>query len=179
MSAPPNRRSGASFLSSSSTSGIILGGDGQTFAVKMAHGDAEEGHYPITITINHDGILSHATNQANISDPSVILAAGPMFSATEGETSSVQTVATFTDPGGPESDPDAYVATVSWGDGTTSTATLRNGAIALDSDLQTFSINLAHQYDGEGAYTITTTVNHEGVSSARLRQPPQSQELTI
>jgi hypothetical protein len=66
----------------------------------------------------------------------------------------------------PLSDPNPYVATIQWGDGNSSTATLANGGIILGSDGQTFSVNLAHLYADEGAYNITVTLNHNGVQSA-------------
>ncbi len=154
-------------VSASNVAGIVLGSDGKTFSVNLAHQYAEEGQYTITILINHDGVLSPSvTTTAAVADPAVLVTAGKLFSATEGITSSVQTVATFTDPGGPESDPNAYTATVDWGDGTTnSVATLANGGIVLGSDGKTFSVNLAHMYTDEGTYAITITLDHEGAQS--------------
>jgi hypothetical protein len=38
--------------------GIVLGADGKTFSVKLAHTYAEEGHYVITTSVNHEGVVS-------------------------------------------------------------------------------------------------------------------------
>jgi SdrD B-like domain/Bacterial Ig-like domain (group 3)/Domain of unknown function DUF11 len=161
-------------VSASNDPGIFLGSDGQTFSVNLAHQYAEEGQYTITILINHDGMLSQVTTTADVEDPAVIATAGPSFTATEGDVSDVQTVATFTDPAGPESDDNAYVATVEWADGTSSVATLANGGIVLGDDGTTFSVRLAHQYARDGTFTITTTLDHEGVLS-----PPVTTTATV
>jgi hypothetical protein len=154
-------------VSTRNVPGIILGTDGQTFSVNLAHKYAEEGQYTVTITINHDGIVSQVMNTATVSDPALMVTAGPTFTSSENVPSGIQTVATFTDPAGLENDgqADTYQANVDWGDGTTSVATLANGGIVLGSDGQTFSVNLAHLYADEGTYTISTTLNHEGVLS--------------
>jgi hypothetical protein len=130
-----------------------------------------------------------------IIDPPVVVTAGPTFTDLENTLSAVQTVATFTDPGGPETTgPNPaltpYIATIQWGDGTATVASLtaqanygnasvnsqgqitgqiisvqEAGGIVLGSDGQTFSVNLAHQYANYGNYTITILLNHEGVLS--------------
>jgi hypothetical protein len=61
-----------------------------------------------------------------IIDPPLVVTAGPTLTAVECVTSSVQTVATFTDPGIPEQPdavPNPYLATVEWGDGSITAAT--------------------------------------------------------
>jgi hypothetical protein len=150
--------------------GIVLGADGVTFSVNLAHTAPEEGTYTITTTISHEGETSApVTSTAVITDPPVMPAGGFTFKALEGAPSAIQTVASFTDPGGPENDglADTYVATVHWSDGAPDdTATLANGGIVLGSDGVTFYVNLAHTSPAEdGTYTVTTTINHEGVIS--------------
>ena len=94
--------------------------------------------------------------------PTAVVATGGFsFTATEGSNSSAQTVATFTDPN-PNKILD-YEATIEWGDGNTSTATIANGLIVQSGD--TFSIKASHSYTEEGSYTITTSVTHEGLDS--------------
>jgi hypothetical protein len=152
--------------SASQVGGIVLGNDGQTFSVNLAHQYAEERLYVITITILHDATAPQVvTNTAVVADPAVVVTAGAGFSATAGVAPSVHTLATFTDPGGPETTGTPYKGTVAWGDGSSSTATLANGGIVLGSDGQTFSVNLAHRYTDGGQYTITITLDHEGVLS--------------
>ena len=138
------------------------------FAVSGGHTYGEEGSYTVATTIGHNGVVTKVASTATVSDPAVVATGGFSFAAAEGAASAVQAVATFTDPGGPEpnaSDPsttgDPYVATVAWGDGSTSTATLANGGIVLGGDGKTFTVNLAHTYGEEGSYTIITTIAHE------------------
>jgi uncharacterized repeat protein (TIGR03803 family) len=96
------------------------------------------------------------------SAPSPVSASGGFaFSAAEGTNSRVQTVASFTDPS-PNKLLD-YQATVNWGDGSTSVATLANGGIVQAGN--TFSVNLSHHYAEDGTFTVTTVVTHEGLAS--------------
>jgi uncharacterized repeat protein (TIGR01451 family) len=164
-------------VSADNVPGVVLGSDGETFSINLAHQYVEEGTYDITTTILHGGVYtSPVTTTAMVADPPVEVTAGPAFSATERITSDVQTVATFTDPAGPENDgqADTYMATVDWGDGANSVATLANGGIVLESDGETFSVKLAHKYADEGTFTVTTTLDHEGVPS-----PPVTTTATV
>src|SRR5262249_30688676 len=81
---------------------------------------------PRSPTPDLGGEFTGATSAAVLvlSNPAVVVTAGPTCAATEGATSSVQTVATFTDPGVLKSSAQAYKATVNWGDGTSTTASL-------------------------------------------------------
>ena len=99
---------------------------GGTFQVYGSHTYLEESAadhsgstpYMISITINHEATVPQTvTTSATVSDPPVVATGGFAFVVTEGMPSAVQTVATFTDPGGPESLGD-YKALIDWGDGT-------------------------------------------------------------
>ncbi|HZU34994.1 MAG TPA: hypothetical protein VFA18_03755, partial [Gemmataceae bacterium] len=172
-------------------------GSGNYFAVKVTDlGD------PRSAQPDLGGQITGAVSSAplTITDPPVTVTAGQTFKAIQSILSSVQTVATFTDPGGPEPNtadpkglPAPYVATIQWGDGTATVATLTAqanytnasvnsqgkitgllasasnvGGIVLGNDGQTFSVNLAHQYANYGNYTITILLNHEGVLSTSV-----------
>jgi PKD repeat protein len=136
------------------------------FTVKGSHTYAEESGpehpnsqpYQITVTIHHEGALTAtATSTATVSDPPVVATGGFAFSAKECILSVVQTVATFTDPGGPEVLGD-YSATIDWGDSSpTSTGTITLGGGGV------FTVSGNHTYAEEGTFTITTTINHEGI----------------
>ena len=142
------------------------------FTVSGGHTYGEDGSYTVTTTVDHEGVVTPPViSTATVSDPAVVAQGGFTFTATEGAPAAVQTVATFTDPGGPEpnaSDPsttgDPYVATIAWGDGSTSMETLANGGIVLGGDGKTFTVNLAHTYGEEGSYTIITTIAHENAT---------------
>jgi hypothetical protein len=151
---------GDSTPSSAGTITYIDGGS-MTFTVTASHLYTEEGTYTISVTINHEGSTPQTvTSTATVSDPNVKAMGSFSFAAVEGALSAVQTVATFTDPGGPELPVDGhYTATISWGDSTPSSA----GAITyIDGGSKTFTVTASHLYGEEGTYTITVTINHEG-----------------
>jgi large repetitive protein len=133
---------------------------GSTFTVSGSHTYAEEGSYTITVTISHEGAATQSqvvTSTATVSDPNVIATGGQTITAVEGTAAGSQTVATFTDPGGPEA-LGFYSASINWGDNTTDTV----GTITLSGN--TFSVAGAHTYGEEGTFTITVTINHESTT---------------
>src|SRR5207245_1364851 len=141
------------------TSGGSINVSNGTFTVSADHLYAEEGTYPITVTISHESApTATATSTATVSDPSVVATGGFSFSATEGSLSTAQTVATFTDPGGAESLTD-YSASIAWGDSSTSP-----GSITYASGV--FTVKGAHTYAEEGSYLITVTIHHDSASDA-------------
>ena len=85
------------------------------------------------------------------------VAQGVGIAATRNSPTGTVTVATFTDPGGPDAIAN-YSATINWGDGTTSTGTAVS--IVLRSDGRTFSVLGGHTYSAAGSYQITVTVQH-------------------
>jgi hypothetical protein len=128
--------------------------------------------YTITVTINHDSAPpATAFSSATVSELSVSPTGGFSFAAVEGALSASQTVATFTDPGGPEAVGD-YSATIAWGDGQSSA-----GTITFDG-VSTFTVSGAHTYGEEGTDTITVTIHHETstdvmtTSTATVSDPP-------
>ncbi len=117
-----------SILSNSSGGFDVVGshtfseGSGHYFSVRITDlGDSRSAQPDLGGHIT--GAVS--STPLTITDPSVIVTTGQPFSAMQSTLSSVQTVATFTDPGGPEpnaTDPNQakapYIATIQWGDGT-------------------------------------------------------------
>src|SRR5205814_3694244 len=77
---------------------------------------------------------------------------GLTFNAVENATSTSQTVATFTDPGGTEP-VNNYSADINWGDGSTSA-----GTIAVNAGV--FSVSGSHKYTEEGIFSIGVTIHH-------------------
>ena len=134
-----------------------------TFTVSGDHTYGEEGPYTITTTINHEGVLTTVQSKATVSDPAVMAAGVPVF-AVECRTLTVPT-ATFTDPGGAEpnpSDPSGgipahYTASIDWGDSTPASSAVITFAAG------TFTVSGSHAFAHEGTYTLTTTINHEGI----------------
>jgi Ca2+-binding RTX toxin-like protein len=104
------------------------------------HTYAEEGPYTVNVKVT-DTQTGHSDTQSfavSVSDPAVTPTGGFTFNAVEGVPSATQTVATFTDPGGPEALAD-YSVSIDWGDGTPIDTT--SGAISGP--------------DGSGVYTVT------------------------
>ena len=142
-----------------STGTISFGGG--VFTVSGSHTYAEEGTYAITITINHEMTTPQtATDTATVSNPAVVATGGFPFTAVEGALSNSQTVATFTDPGGPEATND-YTTSINWGDGTAASAGTITGPTS-----GSYSVTGTHTYAEEGTYTVTTTVSHETAAPA-------------
>jgi hypothetical protein len=91
-------------------------------------------------------------------DPSVVGTGGFIVTQTLGLPIRTQTVATFTDPGGPEALAD-YSASINWGDNTTPSS----GTISLPVN-GVFTIQGNHPYTQVGTYPITVTIHHDSAS---------------
>jgi len=134
------------------TAGTI--GDG--FTATGSHLYAEEGAYPVHVTVNDvGGSTTGATGTAHVADaPLTATAATPAATATTFS----GTTATFTDanPNGAVSD---FSATIDWGDGTTSAGTVTATAGG-------FAVGGSHTYASAGPRTVTTTILDDGGSTA-------------
>jgi hypothetical protein len=91
-----------------------------------------------------------------VSDPAVVPTGGFTFHAVANANPSPQTVATFTDPGGPEALAD-YSALITWGDDSAATT----GTISFDTTTGVFTVQGSHSYAQTGNYTVTVTVQHD------------------
>jgi hypothetical protein len=177
--------------------------NGSTFEVRGTHTYAEESAadhpgsnpYQITITIHHEATTPQVViSMATVSDPAVVAVGGFTFEAVEGVPSAVQTVATFTDPGGPEPLSD-YAAMIDWGDGTSPSAgtiTFSNGVYTVQGS-HTYAVGLGLPddfgntfCDGTPPYyhkPITVSVSHEAaplaqaVSTAKISIAPGTAHL--
>ena len=168
---------------------VYVASSGVKFGVKVTDlGD------PRSSTPDLGGQVTGAASSTplTIVDPPLVVTAGHTFTDIVNKPSGVQTVATFTDPGGPDTNafPVPYIATIQWGDGAvtvasqTAQASYTNatvdstgritgqisfaenvGGIVLAPDGQTFSVNLAHEYANQGNYAVTILLDHEGVLS--------------
>ena len=175
-SATVNWGDGTSSTSTSPTTPVVITGPNAfgVYSVTGDHAYAEEGIYPISVTIHHDSAFD-ATLPASqpvtaiVSDPAVVPGSGTTFAAVEGIATPVQAVATFTDPAGSEPLSD-YSAIVNWNDGTP----VQPGQITWNASTGVFTVNAGHTYP-EGSspalnYPYTVTVrhvdpNHPGVAS--------------
>ena len=146
------------------TSDGILTPDVDGFVVSGEHVYAEQGTYPVSVTIRRGELTTVATATATVTNPAVVVTSTAL-SALEGAPFS-GAVASFTDPGGAEpdaADPDGplskhYAATIDWGDGTVTAGTITSAA-------GVFTVSGAHTWTEQGDYTVATTIDHEGTVS--------------
>ncbi|MBV9126184.1 MAG: HYR domain-containing protein, partial [Planctomycetes bacterium] len=138
-----------------STVSVTPNADG-SYSVPGSHTYAEEGSYTLSVSIKDSGSLS-ATGKgtAQVSDAALSLThfvAGPLPHRSAG------VAATFTDadPAGTISD---YTATITWGDGSTSTVKVVKNPVG-----QGFALAGLHSYAGAGTYSVTLTVTDQGGS---------------
>ncbi len=132
------------------------------------HTYTEEGSYTVTVTVTDSTSLSgSASFHVAVSDPAVIPTGGFVVNAVEGADSGSQTVATFTDPGGPEPVGD-YSAVIDWGDGTAPSAgTITFGAgIFTVSGNHTYAEESAADHPGSNPYIVNVTISHEAAPDA-------------
>jgi hypothetical protein len=145
---------------SSSGGGVVSIADptgSPRFAVSGMHTYAAPGTYNLTTTVTDSAgtTVTLTGNTANVATAPILSSTGgTIFNGgnwIEGITYAVQTLATFTDPDG-NTDPRLYSATVNWGDGTSSAASISGGG-------HPFQVNASHVYAEEGAYGVSFTVN--------------------
>ena len=96
------------------------------------------------------------TSSATVTNPPLIAQAIAVAATRNFNTGSIP-VATFTDPGGPDSI-SAYSATINWGDGTISTGSAVS--ITLGADGKTFTVSASHTYAIAGTAQVTVTIQH-------------------
>jgi hypothetical protein len=136
----------------SSSQGTLAPADGG-YQMLATHTYEEEGTYPTTIEILDDGATATVTGLANVAD-AALTAVGKSALFTEGVSAS-RTLATFedADPRGAAGD---YSATITWGDGQSST-----GSIVADGG--GFDVVGTHQYNEEANnLPISVTIQDAG-----------------
>ncbi len=141
----------------SSSAGTVTANGAGGFGVSGGHTYAEEGTYAVRVTIaDGGGSVATATGSAVVADAPLV-GQGRTLGAVEGKATGTRTVATFTDPGGPEQVGD-YAATIDWGDGSTGA-----GTVAAHSD-GSFSVRGSHTYAEEGTYPLAVRIIHDATA---------------
>jgi hypothetical protein len=136
-----------------------------------SHSYGEEGMYTVTVRVTNNvtGKSASTTFQVTVSDPPPVAVGGFTITASEGVPCPSQTVATFTDPGGPEpnasDDPGGlisnhYKALINWGDQTPQSL----GQISLNAQ-NVFVVQGSHTYMTNGTHFLIVTIIHEGIRS--------------
>jgi len=141
-----------------SSAGSYTSSGNGLYVVSGSHTYSEEGSYTVLLSVTDSlGGSGSATASASVSDPAILATGGFTVNAIEGMDSGVQTIATFTDPGGPEATGD-YSANIDWGDGSTSVGVI----IATGTS---FAVQGTHRYLEESSldqpYTITVQITHD------------------
>jgi hypothetical protein len=114
----------------------------------------QPGTFTVTVTISHDEApKATTTSTATVSQPSVVAQGGFTYTGEEASVGYNETVATFTDPAGPQATID-YSATILWGDGTTTT-----GGISGGSGNQ-FSVVGRRSFPEEGSGPFEVVIGH-------------------
>jgi hypothetical protein len=136
--------------------GTIVSNVDGTFSVQGSHTYAEEGTFTFAVAVTDSGgSTGTASHSIEVADPSVMATGDFSFTGSEGSDTGALTVATFTDPAGPEAVTD-YAAMIAWGDGMTSA-----GVISFNAGNNTFSVTGSHTYSEEGNNIVTVTISHD------------------
>ena len=151
------------------SSAVIVPLGGNSYEVEASHTYTATGNFSIAVTLNHvNGPTITVYSTADVSNPAVVVSPAPSsFAAVRGKLSALQTVATFTDPGGalPVGD---YSATISWGDGSTSPGTITYAA-------GIFTVLGSHTYSLDNPAPISVTIT-DGTASTG---PTQTSTPTV
>jgi PKD repeat protein len=137
----------------------IVAGSGGYFQVQAAHTYAEEGTYTLAVQVRDNGSVSLSASQAIAVADATLYPLG-LFnpSATEGQSTGTFTVALFADRN-PSALAADFTATVSWGDGSSSAASV------VGTGAGTFAVLAAHTYAEEGNATLAVQISDDGGAS--------------
>ncbi|HHC09497.1 MAG TPA: hypothetical protein ENK55_12430 [Actinobacteria bacterium] len=104
----------------------------------------------LSVTDDQDGIGATASLRVEVTNVAPVVAVPDVAPVGEGD--AVEVAATFTDPGAD----DAHTATVDWGDGTSTTASITEGADATEG-----TVTASHVYADDGTYTVRVCVTDD------------------
>jgi hypothetical protein len=173
------------------TSGTFFTTTAQGSLASQSHTFGEEGSYTVTVSVLNIGSVTGppgiATFQVSAADPAVI-AAGVNIFGVAGQPFTAVT-ATYTDPGGAEPNPfdpfglisDHYTADCNV-NAAKDAAVVRPCTITDPETI--FSVSGTFLYPTEGAFTLITDIDHEGVttevrSTATIAPAPEPATLTL
>lgn len=147
---------------------------GSTFTVQGSHAYAEDGSFPLVVTVDDDNgitlVSSTANSNATVAE-GAITATGVPVNGFEFSPPTNVPVATFTHANGIEPASD-YSATIDWGDGTTSA-----GTISLSGGV--YTVSGSHMYTDENNYTVTVQIQDNGPGEGAGASATASTTATI
>jgi hypothetical protein len=130
------------------------------YPVTAAHTFAEEGTEPLTVTVTASGGPPASTpTSADVADAALSTPGPWNLSAYVGSPFQA-TVAVFADAD-PQATPASFTATVSWGDG----ATTSGAAVAANPGGPGFVVAAGHTYATAGTFPTTVTITDDGAST--------------
>jgi hypothetical protein len=130
------------------------------FLVGGSHTYAEEGTYPVHVTVHdEDGGGTNFTDSLTVNDAGLVQLAAVNVNATEGQPTGLIKLATFSDadPGCATGD---YAASVHWGDGGTSPGTISPAGGC------SFDVYGSYTYKEEGTPTAMVNISDHGATLA-------------
>ena len=141
------------------TAGTVTGGSG-SFTVTGQHTYADEGSFTFTVTVTETGpggATASGTGTASVAEADG-LAGTPVTFAAQAGVPFTGAVATFTDSD-TANVPSDFVATINWGDATTSAGTVAGGG-------GSFTVSGTHTYAAQGNFTVTVTLADDAPGTA-------------
>lgn len=129
-----------------------------TYSVKTSHTYAEEGNYPLSVTLDDSSDNFSVQKSSTVTVADAALALRSIATTINGKTLILKGGFSDADPGALIGD---YTATIDWGDNSTpSAATLSPGGKST-----IFTYQGKHTYTSHGTYTVTLTINDAGGST--------------
>jgi Domain of unknown function (DUF4214) len=140
---------------------------GGTYSVTGSHTYAEESSDTATVAITEtvgDMDTATASNAIAVAEGDVLtvnlIQPTPSPTATEGQSFSGR-VANFVNTNAANTTPADFKATIDWGDGTTTTGTVRNPALT-----NIYAVDGTHTYADEGSFTATVVISDDAPGTA-------------
>ncbi len=147
--APGNFTATINWGDGTTSPGTIAGGP--TFQVSGTHTYAVGGTFTVTVNIADAPGTGTATATGTATSVGTVISPSPHnFNFVVGTALTSQLVATFTDSNTAAA-PANFAATINWGDGTTSPATIAGGP--------TFQVTGTHTYAVSGTFTVTVNIS--------------------
>ena len=137
-----------------------------TITTTSTGGTVNVGSIAVTSSSFSNTATATVSSTANIAEGDVLTSSGgASLTATEGQSVS-GTVATFTDSN-PNNVPGDFIATIDWGDGTTTTGTvIGSPGSSGTTTSSTLTVSGSHTYADEGSFAVKVTLSDDAPGTA-------------